>query len=1770
MKFFIEGKSLFLALLTLALYIQSAGAAIRGTADFKEGGIWYSINSGGETVAVNWDGTLTWVGYGHGCYTGNVTVPQTVTHDGKTYTVTRIADYAFYFCNVTSVTLPSTIESIGVEAFRGTWNVELNLPSSLRKLGSGAFAETQIQEITIPSGVEELPNFAFRGSQVSKVTIPSTVKRIGKECFYESHITNCNLPYGVERIEDGTFYGTPLNEVNLPATINYIGNYAFKNTKIANIMLSEGIDSIGSEAFRESALQQITLPTTVTYLGENAFRECSSLTYASMNCPGLKEIGQYTFYNCTSLNQMSVLPDAVQTIGLYAYHGCSALDNFEIGASSLLTSIGEQAFKGTGIYLINIPNSVKSIGREAFADCVSLQSFVIPKSLEVLEYGTFKGCTGLESVTFPVENALKKVESRAFYNCASLESLIFPEGLEDIEPSVYYYDYAQTGVLKHVSIPSTVKSIGQTAFNKFSKDGRDVVFDFASPIDSVGSGLFDAAERINIRHYDSWVRLINKCTNAFHTESGSIFPHVYLNGQLLTEYVIPTDITSISNKAFYGNKDITSVVLHKNVTAIGDLAFFSCPALQTVSFGDSIKAIGGSCFGECNIHRLNVASMESWARLTAYYGNRYGSTWWKWFPNVYLNDEPLVDYVFPDDVTEIKASTFTGNTTIRSVTLPNSVLSIGNYAFSGCTSLETVVCSDALTSIGNRAFEGCKSLQSVTLGKGITNMDFAFYNCVVQQLNISNYEGWIDIILNANTNKFKWSSFPSVYYNGQPLTEYALPEGITSIREYAFQGNAHIQSVILPNSLKDIGQLAFDQCKALKYVTFGNCPDAVLGYRVFAGCPIEQANITSPDAFIRMALNSPQLEWSYLHNIYYNGEPYTDFVIPEGVTSIREKAFYNNKEITSITFPNSLQEIGYRAFYDCWGLRELTFGSSIKTIKEQAFYGCTFDKVDIGDIANWCGITFEGNTFSVQNYTRLKKWSNPLTLLADVSPIYVGGEEIKQLRIPTSVTKIGEFAFYSISKIESVTIPNSVKTIGDYAFWSCPDLTTLKYGKNPQLDSIGAHAFENTPLIDLALPSTLTTMGDGVFANCKSLQRISIPGNLSAIPASAFSGCSNLAEVELQEGVSAIHSRAFYGCPFKRLTIPTTLNYIGYWAFALCWNLEEIYLKDLTAWCEVNTPEGEIYEITSGQGGYYTNNHKNKHYYLNGTLIEGNIVIPNGVTTIAASAFSDNCDFTSITIPEGVKTIGSHAFNGTSLLQFVNLPSSIEYMGNRAFGYEVPESRFTRPYSPGSSVKVPSYWNEHIALYVNDLASFIKANQEDGFNFLSPDSRNSGYYVTLYVDGQRIEDLVVPEGIQNIADFTFRHFDFKTITLPSTLETLCTCSFYRCWSLENMYCRSEYAATGTTGPNPESGLFNKIYVPVSRSAQYKAKWYDVAQKISEAPRNVNLGSTVTITAVRDSISAHNFVYDDAVAYLDLSESSLDEDVTAETLQDIADQGTIIFLPEGTEGIEGTNIVANGRTPKLILRDSTDFKAPYDFTVDTLVHQRNFMASTAEASTICLPYNLSELPKGMKAYSLTEQDADGKMVFTETDAVEANKPYLVTTTIPVDGIQLENVQVKATPTVMPDGGCEGYEFRGTLTAISHNDAAEDEMYAMGADKEWLSVYDADESVMIPAGRAYLMPTDGATELTIGAVLKTTSPMESIKGDVNGDGEVDIADAVCIVNYVVGKPNAAFIEAAADVDGDGVVDIADAVRIVNLVVGKITALSRQMLFDTVEPQ
>lgn len=298
------------------------------------------------------------------------------------------------------------------------------------------------------------------------------------------------------------------------------------------------------------------------------------------------------------------------------------------------------------------------------------------------------------------------------------------------------------------------------------------------------------------------------------------------------------------------------------------------------------------------------------------------------------------------------------------------------------------------------------------------------------------------------------------------------------------------------------------------------------------------------------------------------------------------------------------------------------------------------------------------------------------------------------------------------------------------------------------------------------------------------------------------------------------------------------------------------------------------------------------------------------------------------------------------------------------------------------------------------------------------------------------------------------------------------------------------------------------------------------------------------------------------SFLNLSGATLDETVTNEALQEIAEEGTILFLPEGTEGIEGTNIVSNGTTPKLILGDGADFVTPYDFTATEVVYERSFAASKTEATTLCLPYSVNSLPQGMKAYALQGKDEDGNPVFNEVSTLQANMPYVVTTTIPIENLITENAEIKAIPAEtrvldMPDAGDSNFEFVGTLTKLSQSDASGIGAYALGDGLSWKAVDDV--GVDIIAGRAYLVPKEAGPASYL-SVLQTTTPYVYTKGDANGDCKVNVADIVGILNFIKGHPSDDFNKEAANVNSDldeqgkPKITISDVEGVVNIIMVK----------------
>ena len=271
----------------------------------------------------------------------------------------------------------------------------------------------------------------------------------------------------------------------------------------------------------------------------------------------------------------------------------------------------------------------------------------------------------------------------------------------------------------------------------------------------------------------------------------------------------------------------------------------------------------------------------------------------------------------------------------------------------------------------------------------------------------------------------------------------------------------------------------------------------------------------------------------------YMGESYT-------VVSIATSAFMH-ANITSVEIPNSVTTIEHAAFYYCQRLRKITIGNGIQTISNQVFDYCyNIESVFISDLASWCKIEF--NTYG---------GSNPL----NNSDLYLNGEKVTELVIPSNVTSISENAFAGCSSLTSVTIPGSVTSMGRFVFRGCENLVSATFENG--VSAIGSRIFDGcSKLKTVIFANTVTSIGEGAFFSCSSLERIDFPNNISSIGECSFGYFKSLKELTIPCSVNSIGKSAFYECDgLKTITIAECDNLwsIGEGAFEKCKELADFY-----------------------------------------------------------------------------------------------------------------------------------------------------------------------------------------------------------------------------------------------------------------------------------------------------------------------------------------------------------------------------------------------------------------------------------------------------------------------------------------------------------------------------------------------------------------------------------------------------------------------------------
>ncbi len=500
-------------------------------------------------------------------------------------------------------------------------------------------------------------------SVVKYEDIEFTVTEIGKYAFLNcKNLTSVKIPDSITSIEFCAFDGcSSLTSVTISRFVNKIELYAFNGChSMQSIIVSEDnenyedIDGVLYNKDISELIQcpggkaSISIPNTVTSIGQSGFSGCCSLT--SVTIPEfVKKIGHYAFTDCIRMRSIIVsegnenyadvegvlynkeiseliqcpggktsviIPNSVTSIGPEAFYGCSSLSSVTI--SNSVASIGSNAFEGcSSLTSVTIPNSVTSLGIGAFYDCSSLTSVTIPNSVTSIGANTFNGCSSLISVTIP--NSVTFIGSRAFSGCSSLTSVTIPNSVTKIAMYAFY----GCSSLAKVNIPNSITSIEYGTFR-------------------------------------------------------------YCSG--LISVNIPNSVTSIDVKSFYGCSALTSVAIPESVTYIYDNAFEGCDGLKKCAYPSNLK----NPF-------VNVASI------------------------VYnpLSAKTVDGYVFNSDKTEVLFAPYDAD---GNYTIPEGVIKIGVDAYSYSDNMTSIVIPDNVTTICNGAFKHCSRLQDITLPKSLSSM----------------------------------------------------------------------------------------------------------------------------------------------------------------------------------------------------------------------------------------------------------------------------------------------------------------------------------------------------------------------------------------------------------------------------------------------------------------------------------------------------------------------------------------------------------------------------------------------------------------------------------------------------------------------------------------------------------------------------------------------------------------------------------------------------------------------------------------------------------------------------------------------------------------------------------------------------------------------------------------------------------------------------------------------------------------------------------------
>lgn len=586
-----------------------------------------------------------------------------------------------------------------------------------------------------------------------------------------------------------------------------------------------------------------------------------------------------------------------------------------------VTEIAEDAFTASSYDVINLPHTMRKIGKDAFYNCYV-------KNINIEDIASW--C----KIEFENEyaNPCASVYANMCIDGVEIKSLYIPDGVSEIKRFSFY---GNTGIEK-VFIPQSVKSIGEMAFRgayhiddvycvatgktweaMTSKAPAFITDDakiwLISPEETPIHGLkyreengeititgyegnlykLEIPEKINgkaVTKIDSYAFERNKklAEVILPDTVKEILPGAFLECEYLTKVNIPKNVQVLHEGVFENCNSLRDIEFSKNLKEIGIHAFSGCDSITKVEIPEGTESLLGHAFGDCyNLDEIKLHDNIKVFSGAAFYNTAYYNDESNWINGAlyignYLccvNENAKGKFVVNEGTRIIPAQAFDGNLGITEIVLPDSVTAIRDAAFYGCENLKSINIPEGITEISDSTFEGCYSLEKIELPSTVTRIgENAFDGC-------------------------------------KKITEIKLPEGVTEIGRGAF-AVCGFESITLPQGVTRIEDITFRYCKNLKEINFGDNIRYITA-SAFTDTPLyEDDNWEETEFYLDYCL------------LFYDHARAKEYTVKDGTRVMGDNAFRNFYDLEVLNIPESVEYICDSVFDGPFDLKEINFGGS--------------------------------------------------------------------------------------------------------------------------------------------------------------------------------------------------------------------------------------------------------------------------------------------------------------------------------------------------------------------------------------------------------------------------------------------------------------------------------------------------------------------------------------------------------------------------------------------------------------------------------------------------------------------------------------------------------------------------------------------------------------------------------------------------------------------------------------------------------------------------